>query len=86
MDIRHPLKELDWQLLDYCQHYAFPVHILLNKADKLSKGAALKTLHEVNAALTDRHNSVTFQIFSALRGTGLDELRSVLDKWYGYKD
>src|SRR3990167_8544424 len=38
MDIRHPLKELDWQMLDYCEHANLAVHILLNKMDKLSKG------------------------------------------------
>lgn len=85
MDIRHPLKDLDWQLLEYCEHYALPVHILLNKADKLSKGAALKTSEKVKAALTPLGHSVSFQIFSALRGTGLDELRSLLDRWYDYK-
>src|SRR5690348_8440294 len=31
MDIRHPLRDLDLQLLEYCDHYALPVHILLNK-------------------------------------------------------
>lgn len=82
MDIRHPLKELDIQLLEYCEHYQLPVHILLNKADKLSKGAALKTMHQVQSALTGYRNSVTFQIFSALKGTGVKELLSQLDKWY----
>jgi GTP-binding protein len=84
MDIRHPLRELDVQLLEYCDHRNLPVHILLNKADKLSKGAAKKTLFEVAAALTRYSNSVTFQVFSALRGTGLEELRSVLNNWYDY--
>jgi GTP-binding protein len=85
MDIRHPLRELDVQLLSYCDHRGLPVHIILNKADKLSKGQAAKTLLEVKAALTGYRNSVTFQIFSALRGTGSEELRALLDQWYEYK-
>lgn len=85
MDIRHPMRDLDIQLLEYCDHRGLPVHILLNKADKLSKGAAANTLHEVRAALTGHRNSVTLQIFSALRGTGFDELRHVLDQWYDFK-
>jgi GTP-binding protein len=84
MDIRHPLKDLDRQLLDYCEHGNLPVHLLLNKSDKLSKSAAARTLFEVKASLTDYHNSVTFQIFSALNGTGLKELHAQLDKWYGF--
>lgn len=85
MDIRHPLRDLDVQLLNFCDHKGLAVHILLNKADKLSKGAAAKTMHEVKAALTEYRNSVTFQIFSALNATGLKELHTVLDQWYGYK-
>ncbi len=50
MDIRHPMRDLDLQLLEYCEHRQLPVHIILNKADKLSKGAAAKTFHEVKAA------------------------------------
>lgn len=84
MDIRHPLKEGDWQLLDYCEHRGLPVHIILNKADKLSRGAVADTLREVKAALTDYDNSVTFQSFSALKGAGIKELHLLLDEWYDY--
>ncbi len=84
MDIRHPMRDLDTQLLEYCEHYQLPVHILLNKADKLTKGAIAKTLSEVKLALTPYRNSVTFSCFSALKGTGTQELHSLLDEWYGY--
>jgi len=82
MDIRHPFKELDMTLLDYCEHKHLPVHILLNKADKLSKGAAAKVLQEIKASLTSYDNSVTFQLFSALNGSGVKELHACLDRWY----
>lgn len=85
MDIRHPLRDTDIQLLEYCDHRGLAVHIILNKSDKVSKGVAAKTLLEVKAALTDYRNSVTFQVFSALKGAGLPELYAVLDEWYGYK-
>lgn len=84
MDIRHPLRELDIKLLAYCDNRGLPVHVLLNKADKLSKGAAAKTLLAVRAALADYRNTISFQLFSALKGTGVKELHSVLDAWYGY--
>lgn len=38
MDIRHPLTPLDQQLLDWCAVRGLAVHILLTKADKLSRG------------------------------------------------
>jgi GTP-binding protein len=84
MDIRHPLKELDLSLLEYCDHRALPVHILLNKADKLSKAEAANTLGAVKKALAEYKNTLSLQIFSALKGLGVKELHSLLDKWYEY--
>ncbi|EKD69936.1 MAG: ribosome biogenesis GTP-binding protein YsxC [uncultured bacterium] len=86
MDIRHPLKDLDWQLLEFGEHYELPIHIVLNKADKLSKGAVAKTLHEVGTALTEFGNSVTFQSFSALKGVGIKELQQKLNHWYKFSE
>jgi GTP-binding protein len=82
MDIRHPLKEFDQNTLTWCNQCHLPVHILLNKADKLTQGAIKKTLQEVNTALTHYSNTVTVQAFSALRGLGLEDFRSQLDKWF----
>lgn len=84
MDIRHPLRDLDWDMMEYCEHYQLPVHIVLNKADKLSNNDITNTLKAVKTALTGCSNSVTFQIFSALKGTGTRELHAVLDEWYQY--
>lgn len=83
MDIRHPFKAFDQQLLKFCSNYHLPVHILLNKSDKLTQSACIKTMKEM-AALTQQHNSVTFQCFSALKGKGVKELQALLDSWYGY--
>ena len=79
MDIRHPLKPLDVQLLAYCQARALPVHILLNKSDKLSRLAAKNTHTKVSQFLTQYDNSVSLQCFSALKNTGIAELALVLD-------
>jgi len=51
MDVRHPLTELDEQLLNWLRPAGVPVHILLSKADKLGQQKAGATLREVNAAL-----------------------------------
>lgn len=82
MDIRHPFKPLDMTMLDYCQHRALPVHVLLNKADKLSNNAVKKTIYDATPILKAYDGLVTLQGFSALRNNGTKELYTVLDKWY----
>lgn len=84
MDIRHPFKENDMQMLDFCQHHAIPVHIILNKADKLSRGAAKSVLLDAEPLLVSYGDAVTMQTFSALKNSGVKELQTVLDKWYDY--
>ena len=51
MDARRPLQDSDWQLLGSAHTTAHPVHILLNKADKLSRGAAARSLREAQQLL-----------------------------------
>lgn len=75
MDVRHPLKPDDERLLEYSLHQGIPTHILLTKADKLSRGAAHKSLHAVEKALRDVADLVSVQLFSSLNGTGLEQAR-----------
>lgn len=83
MDIRHPLTDYDWQMLDWCKHYGTAAHILLTKADKLSRGAALNTLQLVRRELKKAGVDASAQIFSALNKSGLEELEAVLNAWFG---
>src|SRR3954463_13350152 len=80
MDIRHPLQEFDTTMLKWATNSKMAVHILLTKADKLSRGQAGTTLQAVkreikNAGLGDL---VSVQIFSSLKNTGLDDLKAKL--------
>jgi len=84
MDARHPLKDIDIAVLDYTQDVDLAVHVLLNKADKLTRSAMAKTFRETKDALSVYSNPVTVQVFSAEKGTGLKELLAVLDGWYEY--
>ncbi len=81
MDIRHPLKDYDMQMLDWCDQMGTPVHVLLTKADKLKKGAASKQLLSVRKILKDEGFKATVQMFSALKKTGIDDLQKVLNEW-----
>lgn len=44
MDIRHPMKPFDEQMLAWCSASGVPCHVLLTKADKLKRGQAATTL------------------------------------------
>ncbi|CAK0769581.1 GTP-binding protein YihA [Gammaproteobacteria bacterium] len=81
MDSRHPLKELDQNMLNWCAVIPMPVHILLTKADKLSHAEALTNLQTVKALLARDNHGETVQLFSATRGLGLDEVYVRLDNW-----
>jgi len=84
MDIRHPFKPTDMQMLDFCEHHALPVHILLNKSDKLSKGAAKTVLLDAEPILEAYGELATIQTFSASKNSGTKELHTVLNKWYEF--
>ena len=81
MDVRHPLQDFDRMMLDWAVAAAMPVHILLTKADKLKKGPAKNSLFKVQGELAAHADLITVQLFSALKHTGLDQLRAVLDAW-----
>jgi GTP-binding protein len=83
MDIRHPLQELDWQLIEWCANAGLGLHILLTKADKLSRNAADKNLHATAAELEKAGIHASLQLFSAHDKTGLDDVHTVLDEWFG---
>lgn len=84
MDSRHPLKALDIQMLDFFHITGRPVHILLSKADKLSKNDQIKTLATVKKSLkpyTDRQK-ISVQLFSSLKKQGMDEVNQVVGSWF----
>ncbi|GGY09126.1 putative GTP-binding protein EngB [Paludibacterium paludis] len=85
MDIRHPLKDLDIQMLDFFRDTGRPVHILLSKADKLSRQEQQKTLAAVKRALAE-YPGVTLQLFSSLKKSGVEEVESVVEGWFSEMD
>lgn len=88
MDIRHPLQTYDTTMLNWAVAGSMPVHILLTKADKLSRGAAQSTLAQVRQQLKKAHvqDLVTAQTFSAQTGDGLEELEKVILQWLEPQD
>ena len=82
MDIRHPLTPLDESMVGWALNRALPVHVLLTKADKLSRGQAQSTLFHVKKQYEEHEDLFTVQVFSSLKREGLDELKAVLQTWY----
>jgi GTP-binding protein len=82
MDIRHPLKPQDEMLVSWCAKADVRVHVLLNKSDKLSRGAANSTLLQLQRDLAKSAAHVaSAQLFSALRRRGCETAWGVLGKW-----
>ena len=82
MDIRHPLKDYDRQMLGYAVRRELPAHVLLTKADKLSRGAAANTLQAVRMELSRAYgDTVSVQTFSGESKQGVDEARAVIGRW-----
>ncbi|MBE9559926.1 MAG: YihA family ribosome biogenesis GTP-binding protein [Proteobacteria bacterium] len=81
MDIRHPLNDYDWQMLEWCDHFQLPAHVLLTKADKIKRGAQQNSKLKTQKLLKDAGINASVQTFSALKKTGLDELVTKLNGW-----
>lgn len=80
MDARRPLTDYDRGMLGWAAQAGCPAHILLTKADKLSRGAGAAALLGVRKAVGD---AATVQLFSALKGTGVEAAREKLDALLG---
>jgi GTP-binding protein len=78
VDIRHPLKEFDRQMLEFCFATQLPCHLLLTKADKLSRGQATQALATLRKQFAAEGLHATAQIFSSSAGTGVEEARQAV--------
>ncbi|MGO9512509.1 MAG: ribosome biogenesis GTP-binding protein YihA/YsxC [Steroidobacteraceae bacterium] len=79
VDSRRGLGAQDVAMLEWALARDRQAHILLTKADKLTRRDSLRVLRETQAACSD--TAVTAQLFSAHAKRGLDEARSVMDRW-----
>ena len=84
MDIRHPLKDYDRQMLGYAVQRGLPAHALLTKADKLGRGQQAQALQAVKKELFSSFgDTVGVQTFSAESKQGVEEARAVVAGWLG---
>lgn len=84
MDIRHPLKDYDRQMIAYAVQRGLPAHALLTKADKLGRGQQAQALQAVRRDLSNAYgDTVSVQAFSGESKQGVDEARAVVTGWLG---
>lgn len=83
MDVRHPLKELDVRMMEWFLPSGRPIHVLLTKSDKLSRGQAAATLQTVRRALREKMpaGQVSVQLFSSLERSGVEEVERTVSGW-----
>jgi GTP-binding protein len=82
MDIRHPLKDYDRQILSYAVENDLPAHAVLTKADKLGRGAGMTVLQAVRKDLQANYgDNISVQTLSSESKAGVDELRKVVAGW-----
>lgn len=77
MDARRPLTDFDKQLLTWGATCDLAFHLLLTKADKLSRNQQHNTLRAVRRE-AEPH---TVQLFSATRGIGHETAREHIGMW-----
>ena len=86
MDIRHPLKDYDRQMIEWAVKSEMPVHILLTKSDKLKRGPAKSALFAVQKELKAHARWISVQLFSSHSHDGMDELQRTLNWWLTLPD
>jgi GTP-binding protein len=84
MDIRHPLKELDQTMVSWALDRSLPVHLLLTKADKISKSEVKSAVLKVRQFYELAGDLLTVQPFSVPKKEGLNELILKLNQWFAW--
>ncbi len=82
MDVRRPFARFDDQMINWAKVADVPLHVLLSKADKLGKSQRTNTLRDVRKELDKTGLVTSAQLFSATQPLGVDELKTLLDRWY----
>ena len=82
VDSRRGIGDVDQELIAWARARAaapeLRIHILLSKADKLSRSESAKALRSATAAVG---GTATVQLFSVLDQTGVREARDLLVRW-----
>jgi GTP-binding protein len=81
MDIRHPLTDLDQQMIAWASDSDLPTQVLLTKADKLKRGKAATTVLKVEKELSKIKGQFAVEPFSSLSYIGVEAMRKQMAEW-----
>jgi len=81
MDIRHPLTDLDWQMVNWASDSELPTQVLLTKSDKFKRGKVASTVLNIEKQLSDVPGQFAVEPFSSENYTGVNEMRQQLEEW-----
>lgn len=79
IDMRHPATEFDISMLQFLSHFEIPYAVVLTKCDKLNKTEFQKRLTALKEELGELGDGVTVIPFSALKGTGAEDIRKTVE-------
>jgi len=82
MDIRHPLKDLDTDLIHWAADSKLSILVLLTKADKISQGKRSAEVLKVSKILAELNADITVQAFSSLKRTGVEQANQIICQWF----
>lgn len=82
MDIRHPLKDLDKDLIQWAVDSDLPVLVLLTKCDKLKQGPRSAEVLRVKKILNEHNADIKVQAFSSLKRTGSEQATATICEWF----
>ncbi|CAI8152764.1 MAG: putative GTP-binding protein EngB [Pseudidiomarina mangrovi] len=81
MDIRHPFRDVDQDLLEWATTSGIRVLVLLTKADKLKPGQRKSTLLQAREAVLVFGGDIQVEMFSSLTKLGLPNVEVILSAW-----
>lgn len=81
MDIRHPLTDLDRQMLEWASDSGLPTQVLLTKADKFKKGKMASAVLKVEQELKKLPGQFAVEAFSSQSYIGVNKMRDQLAEW-----
>ncbi|WP_343128474.1 ribosome biogenesis GTP-binding protein YihA/YsxC [Buchnera aphidicola (Kurisakia onigurumii)] len=84
MDIRHPLKKIDYEIINLVNNNNIPIAIFLTKSDKISKNLKLKTIKYVNKTISLLNKNILVYTFSKYCSGSLLSLLNVVSKWHQF--
>jgi GTP-binding protein len=85
IDSRHKPTNLDVLLRDFLNKFGIDTKIIITKTDKLKQSELAKAKENIKEFLNVKFNEADVFLYSAVKGTGKNEIKKFLSKTFGFK-